>query len=75
MEKYINTSYSSVHLLKLENYFQKDSVDFSHRNLTLGRAWHHNRGKPIICDLHNVRIVRSLLIEREKTVNEFLLGL
>ena len=35
MEKYINKSYSSIHVLKWENYFQKDSADFSHRNLTL----------------------------------------
>ena len=35
MEKYINKSYSSIHVLKWENCFQKDSADFSHRNLTL----------------------------------------
>ena len=35
MEKYINKSYSSIHVLRLERYFQKDSADFSHRNLTL----------------------------------------
>ena len=35
MEKYINKSYSSIHILKRENHFQKDSADFSHRNLTL----------------------------------------
>ena len=34
MEKYINKSYSSIHALKWENYFQKDLADFLHRNLT-----------------------------------------
>ena len=35
MEKYINKSYSSIHILKGQKYFQKDSADFSHKNLTL----------------------------------------
>ena len=35
MEKYVNKRYSTNYILKEENHFQRDSVDFSHRNLTL----------------------------------------
>ena len=35
MEKHVNKSYLSIQVLKSENYFQKDSSDFSRRNLTL----------------------------------------
>ena len=35
MKRYLNKSYSTIHVLKYENHFQRDSNDFRHKKMTL----------------------------------------